>query len=110
MVERVPEGRKPVGSKSCFDYNADKEENIIKIKARLVATEFTQIRNVDYPQSSFPCSSSASIKLVLADANKRGLPLYHFDVAQACIRTSLDEDIYMKRSGGNGKKSKHSAK
>ena len=99
MVDRVPEGRKSVSSKWCFDYTTDKEGNIAKFKARLFARGFTQIRNVDYAHSSSPCPSSAFIKLVLAVANKRGLPLYHFDVAQAYIWASLDEEVYMKLPG-----------
>ena len=106
MVDRVLEGR----SKWCFDYKTDKEGNITKFKARLIARGFTQIRNVDYTHSSSPCPSSVSINLVLAVANKRGLPLYHFDVALAYIRTSLDEEVYMKLPGGCGEKSKKTAK
>ena len=37
MVDRVPEGRKPVCSKWCFDYKIDKEGNITKFKARMIA-------------------------------------------------------------------------
>ena len=90
-VDRVPEGGKPVGSKWSFDYKTDKEGKITKFKATLVVRGFTQIHNVDYTHSSSPCPSSASIKLVLAVANERGLSLYHFDVAQAYTRASLDE-------------------
>ena len=79
-------------------------------KERLVARGLTQIRNVDYTHSSSPCPSSASIKLVLAVANERGLPLYHFDVAQAYIRASLDEEVYTKLPGGCGEKSKKTVK
>ena len=81
MVDRVSEGRKPAGSKWCFDYKTDKEGKIAEFKARLVARGLTRICNVDYTRSSFLCSSSAFIKLVLAVANERGLSLYHFDVA-----------------------------
>ena len=55
MKDRVPERRKPVGSKWCLDYKTDKEEKITKFKARLVARGFTQIRNVDYTHSSSRC-------------------------------------------------------
>ena len=68
-----------------------------------------QIDNVDYTQSSYSCPSSVPIKLVLAVANQRGLPLYHFDVAQGCIRASLDEEVYMKPLGDCGEKSKKTA-
>ena len=48
VVDRVPEGRKPVSSKWCFTYKTDKEGKTTKLKARLVARGFTQIRDVDY--------------------------------------------------------------
>ena len=76
MVDRVPERRKHVSSKF-FDLKIGKEEKITKFKARLVARGFTQIRNVDYTHSSSTCPSSASIKLVLAVKNERGLPLFY---------------------------------
>ena len=69
-----------------------------------------QIRKVDYPSSSSPRTSSASIKLVLAVAKNRGLPLYHFDVARAYIWASLDEEVYIELTGGCGQKSKKTAK
>ena len=110
MVDRVPEGRKPVDSKWCSDYETDKDGKITKFKARLVTRGFTQIRNVDYTHSSFLCPSSTSIKLVLAVVSERGLPLYHFDVAQAYIRASLDEEVYMKLPGCCSEKYKKTAK
>ena len=81
MVDRVPKGRKPVSSKWCFGYKTDNKEKIMKLKERLVARGFTQIRDVDYTHSSSPCPSSTSVKLILAAANEKRLPLRHFDVA-----------------------------
>ena len=71
---------------------------------------FTQIRDVDYTHSSSPCLSPAHIKLVLAVSNEKGVPLRHFDVTQTYIRTSLDEEVYMKIPGGCGEQSKRIAK
>ena len=42
--------------------------------------------------------------------NEKGLRLRHFDVAQAYIRVSLDEKVYMKLPGGCGEQSKRTAK
>ena len=64
---------------------------------------------MDCTHSSPTCPSSASIKLVLAVANERGLPPYHFDVAQAYIRASLDEGVYIKLPGSCGEKLKKTA-
>ena len=110
MVDRVPNGRKPVSSKWCFDYKTDKEGKITKFKARLLPKGFTQVRDVDYTHSSSPCLSSASIQLVLALANEKELPFRHFDVAQMYIRASLDEEVYMKLPGGCGEQSKMTVK
>ena len=110
MVDRVPEGRKPVSSKWCFTCKTDREGKITKLKARLVARGFTQIRDVDYIHSSSPCPLSASVKLILAVANEKGLPLRHFDVAQVYIRASLDEKVYMKLPAGCGEQPKRTAK
>ena len=110
MVDRVPKGRKPVSLKWGFDYKIDKEGKITKFKPRLVARGFTQIRDVDYIHSSSPCPSSASINLVLAVANEKELPLRHFDVAQAYIRASLDEEVYIKFPEGCGEQSKRTTK
>ena len=110
MVDRAPKGRKPVSSKWCFGYKTDNKGKITKLKARLVARGFTQIRDVDYTHSSSPCPSSASVKLILAVANEKGLSLRHFDVAQAYIRASLDEEVYMNLLAGCGEQSKRTAK
>ena len=110
MVGRVSKGRKPVSSKWCFGYKTDKKGKLTKLKARLVARGFTQIRDVDYTHFSSPCPSSASVKLMLAVANEKGLPLHRFDVAQAYICASLDEEVYMKPPGGCGEKSRKTTK
>ena len=104
------QGSETVSSKWCFDYKTDKEGKITKFKPRLVARGFTQIRDVDYTYSSSPCPSLASIKLVLAVANEKGLPLRLFDAVQAYIRASLDEEVYMKIPGDCGEQSKRTAK
>ena len=71
MVDGVPEGRKLVISKWCFDYKSDKKRNITKFKTTVVIRGFTQIRNLDYTHSSSPYPLSASIKLELVVAHER---------------------------------------
>ena len=110
MVDRITKGRKPVSSKWCFGDKTDKKGKIAELKARLVARGFTQIRDVDYTHSSSPCPSSASVKLTPAVAREKRLPLRHFDVAQAYIHASLNEEVYMKLPSGCGEKSRKTTK
>lgn len=72
------------------------EGAISKLKARLMTRGFPQIRNIEYIHLSSPCPSSASVTLVLAVANEKGITLYLFDVHQSNIRASLGEEVYMK--------------
>lgn len=77
----------------------------------MVLRGFTQIRDVGYTHPSSPCLSSASIKLVVAVANEKGLPNYHcIDVAQAYIRAPLDEGVYLKLPDCCGVESRKNAK
>ena len=94
MVDRVPKRRKPISSKWSLGYKTDKKGKMTILKPRLVATGFMQIRDVDFTHSSSSCPSSVSVKLILAVANEKGLPLHPFDVSQAYIRASLDEEVH----------------
>ncbi|CAB1105045.1 unnamed protein product [Ectocarpus sp. CCAP 1310/34] len=110
FVDGAPEGRRPVSSKWCFSWKTNKEGKIDTFKARLVARGFSQIPNVDYFHSSSPCPSSASIKLMLAVANEKGMNLNHWDVKQAYTHATLDEEVFLKLPAGCGDKSHKIAK
>lgn len=92
----LPEGRKAIGSKWVFSWKTEEKGLITSFKARLVARGFIQIPNADYQQSSSARPSAASIETVLAVANEKGQPGYHWDVTQAYIYANLKEDIYMR--------------
>ena len=105
FVDGAPEGRRPVSSKWCFSWKTNKEGKIEKFKARLDARGFSQIPNVDYFHSSSPCPSSASIKLMLAVANEKGMNLNHWDVKQAYTHATVDEEVFLRLPAGCGDKS-----
>ena len=102
VVDEIPEGRKAVGSKWVLGWKTDEKGKISKFKARLVARGFSQVRDVDYSHSSSPCPSAASIKLLLALANEKGMRLSHWDVKQAYIHAKLKEEVFMKLPPGCG--------
>lgn len=74
--------------------------------SRLVARGVSQIPNVDHFNSSFPCPSSASIKMMPGVAKEKGMNLNHWDVKQAYTHAKLDEEIFMRLLAECGKKIK----
>ncbi|CAB1104362.1 unnamed protein product [Ectocarpus sp. CCAP 1310/34] len=110
FVDGAPGGRRPGSSKWCFSWKTNKEGKMEKFKARPVARGFSQFPNVDYFHSSSPCPSSASIKLMLAVANEKGMNLNHWDVKQAYTQATLDEKVFLKLAAGCGEKSHKTVK
>ena len=100
MVDRVPKGRKICKLKMVFRLQHGQKRKIAKFKVRLVARGFIEIRDVYYTHSSSPCPSSASIKLVLALANEKELPLRQ--IYSCMTRRSPGVYSYMKLPGGCG--------
>ena len=48
FVDVVPDGVKGVNARWVFAWEVDKDGNIVKPKARLVARGFSQVRTVDF--------------------------------------------------------------
>ena len=77
-----PRGWKPVGAKWVFSCKTDKDDMIVKTKARRVVKGFSQVPDVDYFQTFASTPSSSSIKILAAVATEHGLKGFHLDVAQ----------------------------
>lgn len=74
-VEKLPEGRKAVGSRIVFREKRDGDGRITKYKARIVAKGFSQVPGEDFTETF---SSVAK-----------------FTTLRAFLRGDLDEEIYM---------------
>jgi hypothetical protein len=66
----VPENRKPIMNKWVFVKKYNKEGNLQKYKARLVARGFSQIPGMDYDQTFAPVVRLETIRAILALAVK----------------------------------------
>ncbi|GBM08985.1 Retrovirus-related Pol polyprotein from transposon RE1 [Araneus ventricosus] len=72
-----------------------KDSNTPNFKARLVATEFNQVRNVDYLESYSPVVNIDTFRLLIALAAKLNLAVNFFDVKTAYLHSDLEEEVYM---------------
>ncbi|CAM9763723.1 unnamed protein product, partial [Ascophyllum nodosum] len=91
-MKTVPHGRKIVGSRWVHSYKSDELGNYVKTKSRRVAKEFTQMPNVDYHETTSPTPASAPVKTIVVAAHELSLPVFHLDVSQAFVQTSLEEE------------------
>ena len=92
--EKVPKGRKIVASKLVHTYKGDEQEYCVKTRSRLGAKGFSQMAGVDYNETTSPTPAEAPVKMIVAVANQKGLPVYHLNVSQAFVQAPSKEVIF----------------
>ena len=105
FVDVVPDGVNVVSARWVFAWKVDKDGNIVKPKARLVARGFSQVHTVDFLETYAPTPAASSVKLLVAIAVKNNWGLRQLDVKQAFIQADLDFNVFMKLRDGCGGKS-----
>ncbi|GBN85561.1 Retrovirus-related Pol polyprotein from transposon TNT 1-94 [Araneus ventricosus] len=80
-------------SKSKWVYTIKKDSKTPKFKARLVATGFNQVKNVDYLESYSPVVNIDTLRLLITLAAKLNLAVNFFDVKTAYLHS--EEEVYM---------------
>ena len=102
----VPDGVNVVSAGWVFSWKVDKDGNIVKPIARLVARGFSQVHTVDFLETYAPTPAASSVKLLVAIAVKNDWDLQQLVVKQAFIQADLDcYNIFMKLPDGCGDKS-----
>ena len=94
------EGEHIIGTKWIFRNKIDKEGNVIRNKARLVAQGYSQMEGVDYDETFSSVARMESIRILLALACQLKFKLYQMDVKTAFLNGFLKEDIYVAQSKG----------
>ena len=105
FVDVVPDGVNVVSDRWVFAWKVDKDGNIVKPKARLVARGFSQVHIVDFLETYAPTLAASSVKLLVAIAVKNDWELRQLDVKQAFIQADLDFNVFMKFPDSCGDKS-----
>ena len=83
----------------------DKDGNVVKPKARLVARGFSQVHTVDFMETYTPTPAASSVKCLVAVAVENNWQLRKVDVKQTFFQVDLDFNVFMKLLDGCGDKS-----
>lgn len=99
LVKRNPDVV-PVGSKWVFAVKTNKEGDVVRYKARMVAKGFTQQFCINYFETYAPVADVKSTRTFLSAANTRGYPAKQFDFEMAFPNCKLDEVVQMEVPNG----------
>ena len=101
-LEEAPPGANIIRSKWVFKAKKDAAGNIVHYKTRLVAQGFSQIGGVDYDDTYAPVAKLASLRAIIAMANRLRLELHQVDIKGAYLNGVLNEDevLYMRHPPG----------
>ena len=95
-----PEGEHIIGTKWIFRNKIDKEGNVIRNKAQLVAQGYSQMEGVDYDETFAPVARMESTRILLALACQLKFKFYQMDVKTAFLNELLKEDVYVAQPKG----------
>ena len=90
-----PTGQKVIGCKWVFKTKLNKDGQVERYKARLVAQGFLQVPGVDFEETFVPVTHHQTLQTLLALANKYRWHVHQMDVKLAFLNSDLPNEIYM---------------
>ena len=94
QLDHFPINKKPLKCIWVFKAKRDKNNEIIRWKARLVVQGFLQKEGEDYLETYAPTVRMKVLKLILAIATKDGLEMKQIDFDTAFLNANLVEELY----------------
>ena len=99
-LEKLPPGKKAIGSRWVFRIKRNADGTVERFKARIVAKGYNQRPGFDYMEIFAPTMRQATIRLILALAAIDDLHLRSVDISHAFINGDIDADVYMMQPEG----------
>ena len=90
-----PPDRTPITCRWAYDLKRDKEGRINLFKARLVVHGFKQVEGIDFNKTFSSTAQLRTFRLVVATAVAKGYSMTQYDISQAFLNGTLEEDLYM---------------
>jgi len=91
-----PQQKNIIGTKWVFRNKLNKQREIIRNKARLVAQGYSQQEGIDYTKKFALVERLEAIWLLLSYAVNHGIILYQMDVKSAFIHGVIEEEVFVK--------------
>jgi Reverse transcriptase (RNA-dependent DNA polymerase) len=91
----LPKDRMPIGCRWVFDRKKNKEGEVIKWKAHLVAQGFPQKPGIDYINTFAPVMRLDSLRIFLAQAAINNWEIRQMDIKGAYLWAETKEELYM---------------
>ena len=99
LVEK-PKNAIPISNKWVLTKKRDKEGNVVKYKAHLVARRFMQRLGRDYDETFSPVVHFETIRVLLAMVPGKKLKVRQLDVKGVYLNGKLTQPIYMEQPTG----------
>ena len=96
----LPPGKSTVGCRWVYTIKVGPDDQVDRLKARLVVKGYTQIYGCDYGDTFSLVAKIASVHLFLSMAAMCHWPLYQLDIKSAFLNGELLEEVYMEQPPG----------
>nr|GEU71172.1 retrovirus-related Pol polyprotein from transposon TNT 1-94 [Tanacetum cinerariifolium] len=89
-----------INIKWSFKVKRDEYGGVLKNKARLVAKGFRQEEGINFKKSFAPVARIEAIRIFIANAAHKNMPIYQMDVKTALLNGELREEVYVSQPEG----------
>nr|GEU44540.1 hypothetical protein [Tanacetum cinerariifolium] len=89
-----------IALKWIYKVKLDEYGDVLKNKARLVAKGYRQEEGINFEESFSPVARIEAIRIFIANAASRNMPIYQMDVKKAFLNSELKEEVYVSQPEG----------
>ncbi|GJZ28437.1 retrovirus-related pol polyprotein from transposon TNT 1-94 [Tanacetum coccineum] len=95
-----PFGKTVIKLKWLWKNKKDEDQTIIRNKARLIAKGYAQEDGIDFEESFALVARLEVVRIFVAYAAYKSLPIYHMDVKMTFLNDPLKEEVYVVKPDG----------